>query len=52
MSKTQYAILASILPNLSDAALRELIETAQFLLVRRHLPAVEMPQPMTTKGEG
>ena len=44
MNGIQLAIIAEILPRLSDEALEELKEQAQFLLVRRHAPVVEIPR--------
>lgn len=44
MTNTQYAIIVSILPRLTDDELEELRQEAQFLLVRRQSPVLTMPQ--------
>ncbi len=52
MMNTRYAIIASILPRLSDDELEELRQAAQFLLVRRQPPAVStMPDPTGGSGD-
>lgn len=51
MTNTQYALIASILPRLSDDELEELRQEAQFLLVRRQSPAVlTMPDPRSSRS--
>jgi hypothetical protein len=52
VNRTQFALIESILPRLSDEELQNLIERAQFMLVRRILPPKLAVMPKPTKQGG